>query len=108
MNKVRNFFIAVGVVIVCVALYMVVSVSLKKPQPAIDFTATSQSGVQFTLSDNYGKSGTVLIFIDPEVEGSLVLLDKIIANKKTADIIVPDMQTATEEAKYILEKRREI
>ena len=34
--------------------------------------------------------------------------ERIEIYKKTADIIVPDMQTATEEAKYILEKRREI
>ena len=82
---------------------MAVSVSLKKPQPAIDFTAVSQNGVRFTLSENYGKSGTVLIFIDPETEGSVSLANKLIANRKNADIIAVSVsKLSADEQKKLL------
>lgn len=99
MNKVRNFFIGLGIAVLCVVLWMVISVATKSPKPAIDITLTSVSGTQFKLSDNYGKRGSVLIFIDPEVEGSNLVLDTIIEKKGDADIIavsVSDIDTNTQ------------
>ena len=87
MNKVRNFCIGAGIIVLCMAVFLTITVLTKKPQPAIDFTATLSDGSSFTLSDNYGKCGTVLIFIDPETEGSIDVLREVTADKKDADII---------------------
>lgn len=87
MNKVRNFILIVLGIIVAIIAGLAVSLLFKKPSKSIDFSATAYNGETVTLSQSYKDSGTVLIFIDPEVEGSTALLSSIITNKKSAQII---------------------
>ena len=78
MNRIRNFLVAAGVFVLVIVIYLTLSVVTKKPQKAYDFSAGTQHGQVVSLSDNYGKRGSVVIFIDPEIEGATKLLSQII------------------------------
>ncbi len=87
MNRIRNFLVAAGVFVLVIVIYLTLSVVTKKPQKAYDFSAGTQHGQVVSLSDNYGKRGSVVIFIDPEIEGATKLLSQIIKLHGDADII---------------------
>lgn len=87
MNKVRNIAIGFGVVIVFIVCFFVVSMLTKKPQKVIDCTFATQSGKITDIKTVARDDGAVLIFIDPEVEGSVDVLKKVIKHKGDANII---------------------
>ncbi len=96
MNKVRNFGVMLLVLLLCVAVFGAVSFFSKKPQKAHDFSAGTHNGQVISLYDNLGKSATVLIFIDPEVEGSNVVLEKLLSQKDNIDIIAVSVSSLDE------------
>ena len=97
MNRIRNFGLAALVFVLVIAVYLILSVVTKKPEMAHDFSAGTQYGKVISLSDNYGKCPTVLIFIDPEVQGSTELLSRIIERKGEADIIAMSISQLPED-----------
>ena len=97
MNRIRNFGIALAVFVLVIAVYLTLTVVTKKPQKAYDFSAGTQNGEVISLSESYRKHGTVLIFIDPEVEGSTELLSRIIEKKEDADIIALSVSALSEQ-----------
>jgi len=106
MNRVRNFLICIGVALVCVCAYLLVSVLTKSPEPALDFSAATASGEVISLSDNFQKRATVLIFIDPEVEGSLLVLDKVIQNAGAAEVLAISVSSLpVDEQKKLLNEK---
>ncbi len=97
MSKLRGFGVGALVFILVLVIYFVLNAVTKKPEKAYDFSAGTQHGQVISLSDNYGKCPTVLIFIDPQVEGSTDLLSRIIERRKDADIIAMSISTLSEE-----------
>ena len=91
MNRIRNFLVAAGVFVLVIVIYLTLSVVTKKPQKAYDFSAGTQHGQVVSLSDNYGKRGSVVIFIDPEIEGATKLLSQIIKLHGDADMSVSEL-----------------
>lgn len=103
MNKVRN--IAIGFLMIVTLCVIVIAVTLftkDKPQMSIDFFANTWSGEQITLHGNIGKTPTVLVFFDTEVEGSLEVLDKVIKNADGAEVIAVSVKST--DAKEQFEK----
>lgn len=97
MNRVRNFAVIILVFLLVIAVYLTLTVVTKKPQQAYDFSAGTQYGKIISLSDNYGKRGTVVIFIEPEIEGATELLSRIIERKGDADIIALSISRLSEQ-----------
>lgn len=97
MNRIRNFLVAAGVFVLVIVIYLTMSVVMKKPQKAYDFSAGTQHGQVISLSDNYGRCGSVVIFIDPEVEGATNLLSRIIERGGQADIIALSVSELSEQ-----------
>ncbi len=91
LNFLRPFLlVAVIAVIFVVALHIVDACTRnKKPQPAPDATLVAYDGTAlFSLSDNRGKTGSVVVFFDPLQEKSAgPLADLLAANNGRADII---------------------
>lgn len=97
MNRIRNFGIAFLIFVLFIAIYLTMTVVTKKPQKAYDFSAGTQNGQVISLFDNLGKRGSVVIFIDPEVEGATRLLSRIIERRGDADIIALSKSELSEE-----------
>ncbi len=96
MNRIRNIGIAAGVLLLVIVIFFTLRAVTKKPQKAHDFTVGTQSGKVISLSDNFKKRGTVVIFIDPEVEGSTLLLSRIIKANGGADVIALSVSSLSE------------
>ena len=78
----RPFIIMAGVVLLFLAsFYIVDSISKnKEPEPAPDITGVSyDEATLYSLSENFGATGTVLIFFDPYEEETMSLLEELIA-----------------------------
>lgn len=97
MNRVRNYAIATGVLLLVIVIYLVLSVVVKQPPRAYDFTVGTHKGEVIRLSDNYGKSASVVIFIDPQVEGSTELLSRLLSQAQGADVIALSVSALSEE-----------
>ncbi len=88
MNKTRNFAIVGGVILLAIIAIIVIGVvTPDKPKKSVDFVAVTQYGQEITLHENIGKTAQVLVFFDTEVEGSLDVLERIVANKGTAEVV---------------------
>ena len=81
MNRFRSIAVAVGVLALVAVIFLLLTLTHKEPQHALDFTVGARSGQVLRLSDNFGKRGTVVMFIDPELEGSNDLLERVAAKK---------------------------
>ena len=79
------FFILVCVVIV--ASFFIVKAVTKPPQMALDFAFARGDGSISGLFDEARDNGCVLIFFDPEVEGSNDVLTRVIANRGECEVI---------------------
>ena len=110
MNKVRNVAIGFGVVVVFIVCFFVVSVLTEKPQKVIDCTFATQSGGITDIKTVARDGGAVLIFIDPEVEGSVDVLEKVIKHKGDANIIAVSVSKldAKEQLELLPKKVREL
>ena len=78
MNRVRNILIALGVGVVFMVSYLIMSALIKPPQKAYDFSYHMTDGTVTSLYSQARDSGAVLIFIDPELEGSNKILGSVI------------------------------
>ena len=87
MNRVRNILIAIGVGIVFMVAYLIMSALFKPPQKAIDFSYHTQDGTVTSLYSQARDNGAVLIFIDPELEGSNKILDSVITAAEEIPVI---------------------
>ena len=87
----RPFIVILAIVALVLITYLVLNMILehKDPQPALDITGVEYDETSlFSLSDNYGKTGTILLFFDPAVSQSTDLLaDVFMANQKQADLL---------------------
>ena len=86
MNKVRNTVIFVVSAIIIICLVVVIKSATKKPQSALDFTFKSENGTAYSLKD-VCKDGGVLVFFDPEVEGSNTVLERIAKTAGKAPVV---------------------
>ncbi len=78
MNRTRNILIALGVGVVFIVSYLIMSALIKPPQKAIDFSYHTVDGTVTSLYSQARDGGAVLIFIDPELEGSNKILKAVI------------------------------
>ncbi len=78
MNRVRNILIAVLVGVVFLVSFLVVKSFTKPPQKSIDFSFASADGSVKSLYDVAKDGGAVIVFFDPEVEGSNDVLTRVI------------------------------
>ena len=87
----RPFLIMTGIVLLFVlCFYLVDAITRNKaPQPAPDFIALCYDETSlFSLSDNFGKSGSAVVFFDPaEEKSALHLAALLVANADRADVI---------------------
>ncbi len=79
------FFIATCVVIV--ASFFIAKAFTKPPQQALDFAYATAEGKVSALFDEAKKTGAVLIFFDPEVEGSNDVFSRVVQNAGDATVI---------------------
>ena len=99
MNKVRNILIAVCVGVVFMVSYMIISALIKPPQKAIDFGYHTVGGTVSRLYTEARDDGAVLIFIDPELEGSNKILESVI--KHAGDIPVIAVSVKDENSAHL-------
>jgi hypothetical protein len=99
MNRVRNVLIAIGVGVVFMVAYLIMSALIKPPQKAIDFSYHMQDGTVTSLYSQARDNGAVLIFIDPELEGSNKILESVI--KKADGIPVIAVSVKDENSAYL-------
>lgn len=97
MNKVRNFGIMLLVLVVFVCVFFIVSAVTEKPQMSIDFSAGTANGSVISLHDVMLGRGGVLIFIDPEIEGSGIVLEKIVNNVEPERVIAVSVSELSEQ-----------
>lgn len=110
MNKVRNFLVALGIGIVFIACFMIVSVLTKKPEKAIDSSFTTVNNIVTGVRTVARDDGAVLVFIDPAIEGSNEVLEKLIKHKGDAEIIAVSVSELDkdEQLKLLPKKAREL
>lgn len=77
MKRFRGILVAAGVLALVAAIYFMLTLFHKEPDHAIDFTVGAHTGQVLRLSDNYGKRGSIVMFIDPGIEGSNALMERI-------------------------------
>ena len=87
MNRVRNIFIIIGIVIVSLCLALILKVIFKDPEPVKDVSFEVFGGECTKISDVAVKDGAAIVFFDPDIEGSLKVLKKVIKNKKDCSVI---------------------
>lgn len=96
MSKMRNFGIAIIVVLVFLITFLAVSHFTKKPQMSINFSAGTKDGTVITLHDVMQGRGGALIFIDPEIEGSILVLEKLMKYVDNDSIIAISVSKLSE------------
>lgn len=87
MNRVRNILVALGVGVVFIAAFMIISAVTEKPQKAYDFSYAAVDGSISKLYTQARDTGAVLIFIDPALEGSNSVLSSIVENAGEVPVI---------------------
>lgn len=96
--RARTVFILIGIFVLIFVLYLVLSVLLKEKAPAYDFTGVAADGSHVTLSDNYEKCGSLILFYDTETPRAVdTYLQVAKAAKKfpTVDIITVSVDAGT-------------
>ncbi|MBQ7090944.1 MAG: TlpA family protein disulfide reductase [Clostridia bacterium] len=94
----RTILILIGIFILIFAIYLVLSILLKEKAPAYDFTGTAADGSHITLSDNYTKCGTAVLFYDtatPRAVDTVKQLEKAAKKFKTVDFITVSVDEGT-------------
>ena len=81
-------FILLGIILAVVILFAVAAAKGgdKDLGAATDFKATSTSGVQFTLSEQYQRGGVVLMFFDRSQGNGTTLLTNVTAAVQRTDV----------------------
>ncbi len=79
------FFILTCVVIV--TSFFIVKAFTKPPQMALDFAFARPDGSVSGLFDEARENGAVLVFFDPEVEGSNDVLTRVIAGRGECEVV---------------------
>lgn len=97
MNRVRNFAVMLGVLILFAVVFFIVSANTKQPQMSINFSAGTASGKVISLHDVMLGRGGVLIFIDPEIEGSGMVLEKIMQEASAEQIVAVSVSALSED-----------
>ncbi len=92
MNKVRNTVIFIVAAIIIICSFFIIKSATKKPQSALDFTFTAQNGEVYSLKQAC-KDGGVLVFFDPDVEGSNKVLERVIKNAGDTPVIAVSTST---------------
>ena len=87
MNRTRNILIALAVGVVFMVSYLIISALTEPPKKAIDFSYHTVDGTVTSLYSQARDGGAVLIFIDPELEGSNKILDAVIRNAGDVPVI---------------------
>ncbi len=94
-NRTRVLFFAAFCVVV-VFSFFIVRAFTKPPQQAIDFSFATHSGSVNGLFDIAKTNGAVLIFFDPEVEGSNDVLTRVISGAGDTTVIAVSVSTLDE------------
>lgn len=85
----RRIWIILGLVLICLAAYLLASLILGgKPQPAYNIIGPDQKGTLHSLSDQFGRRGTVLLFFDTKTEKAIELLEQIAGLSGNYDVNV--------------------
>ena len=87
MNRVRNILVAVAVGVVFMVAYLIISAVTKPPEKALDFGYHTVDGTVSRLYTQARDDGAVLIFIDPELEGSNKILESVIKHAGDTPVI---------------------
>lgn len=80
LKHARPFLVSLGVAVVFLAVFFIVTAvtGKKDPQPAPDITGVAYDETSlYSLSENFGDHGTVLVFLDPMIEEDLLYLAKL-------------------------------
>ncbi len=94
----RTVFILIGVFVLIFVIYLVLSVLFKEKSAAYDFTGVAADGSHVTLSDNYTKRGTALVFYDtetPRAVETVQQLEKAAKKFPTVDLITVSIDAGT-------------
>ncbi len=86
-NFSRNILFTVIVFVIFIASFFIVKAFTKPPQQALDFAYATSDGAVSGLFDEAKGKGAVLIFFDPEVEGSNDVLSRVVTNSGDATVI---------------------
>ena len=89
MKFIRMFSICLAVIIVFIAAYLIIKPLVTKDRQAIDFSGATIDGKVISLSDNYGKTGTVLCFFDPQTTESIELVEQLVDTANGRADIMP-------------------
>ena len=88
MKYLKMACVCLVVALVFIAAYFIIKPFIEEDKEAIDFSGGTASGEVLSLSDNFGKTGTVLCFFDPQAEQSLQLVEQLVDTVNgRADII---------------------
>ena len=94
------FFILTCIVIV--ASFFIAKAFTKPPQKALDFAFARADGSVTSLFDEARDTGAVLIFFDPEVEGSNDVLTRVVSNVKNKQIVAVSVSTLSKDEQLAL------
>ncbi len=76
----RPFLVSLCVAVIFLAAFFIITAigGDKEPKPAPDITGVSADETSlYSLSENFGSHGTVLVFLDPMIEKDLLYLAEI-------------------------------
>ncbi len=110
----RSALIVGAVAMVFLAAYLIISALWipKDPKPAPDLTGVTADGkTLYSLSDNRGKSGTVLLFFDTETPKALELMQQLSAavpKYETVDVVAVSVGKGSIEEQLSALKEQEI
>jgi len=96
--RARTVLIIIGIFILMFTLYLVFSVIFKEKKPAYDFTGVAADGTHVTLSDNYTKCGSIVMFYDTETPlavETVKQLEKAAKKHPTVDVITISVDSGT-------------
>ena len=101
----RPFLVAAAVALIFFISFLLVTklAGKKDPQPAPDITGVAYDETSlYSLSENFGEHGTVLVFVDPMAEEDLQYLAELTAmdpdRQQVLAVSVSDQSFATQKA----------
>ena len=80
LKHARPFLVSLCVAVVFLAVFFIITAITGdiEPQPAPDITGVAYDETSlYSLSENFGEHGTVLVFVDPMIEEDLLYLAKL-------------------------------
>jgi hypothetical protein len=101
-SKVRSIVIAIVVGLVFICTYAILSAINKPPEMSIDFCTGTLQGEVISLHDIAQGKGAALIFIDPEVEGSQIVLHKIMETFEPERILAVSVSELSQQEQLAL------